>query len=68
MKKYRILLDGEMEDDVFDSYKIAEEYGWYLIGCSREGAEILHMSNPGDYPYDPDAFEDPEYEIIEADE
>ena len=33
--------------------------------CTIEGAEILHMSNPGDY--DADDYEC-EYEIIEIDE
>ena len=40
----------------------AEEYALYLCSCTVEGAEILHMSNPGDYAendYETD------YEIIE---
>ena len=32
----------------------------------KEGAEILHMSNPGDYDYDEETFEESEYEIIEV--
>lgn len=68
MTKYKVLFDGEMQDEVFDSYEAAEEYALYLCSCSRTGAEILNLSNPGDYPYDEDSFEDPEYEIIEADE
>ena len=68
MTKYKVLFDGEMQDEVFDSYEAAEEYALYLCSCSRTGAEILNLSNPGDYPYDEDSFEDPEYEIIEVDE
>jgi len=68
MKKYKIEFDGELQDEVFDSYEAAEEYALYLVSCTRTGAEILNMSNPGDYPYDEDSFEDPEYEIIEEDE
>ena len=68
MTKYKVLFDGEMQDEVFDSYEAAKEYALYLCSCSRTGAEILNLSNPGDYPYDEDSFEDPEYEIIEADE
>ena len=44
----------------------AEEYALYLRSCSEEGAEILNMSNPGDYPFE-DCVE-PEYEIVEIDD
>lgn len=71
MAKYKVLMqysDGseEMEDDVFDTEDAAEEYGCYLVGCSRTGAEILNMSNPGDYPMDD--FEDPDFEVVEIDD
>lgn len=68
MPKYKVLFDGELEDDIFDSEDDADEYGLYLQSCSREGAEILHMSNPGDYDFDVDSFEAPEYEIVEIDD
>lgn len=68
MIKYKIIFDGEEEDEVFDSEEAAEEYALYLGSCCRTGAEILHMSNPGDYDYDEDSFEYPDYEIIEVDE
>lgn len=68
MSKYKIIFDGEEEDDIFDTEEAAEEYADYLVSCSSEGAEILHMSNPGDYDYDEDDFEDPEYEIVEVDD
>ncbi|MBQ3488994.1 MAG: hypothetical protein IJA86_00200 [Clostridia bacterium] len=63
--KYKIIFDGEELDDIFDTADEAEEHALYLCSCTREGAEILHMSNPGDYDYDEDDFEDPEYEIVE---
>ena len=66
MSEYKIIFDGEEQDEVFATEADAEEYGLYLCSCSREGAEILHMSNPGDYDYDEDDFEDPDYEIIEV--
>ena len=66
MSKFRILMFGELEDEVFDTEEEAEEYAGYLVGCSRLGAETLNMSNPGDYPLDD--YEDPDYEIIEEDE
>ena len=66
--KYRIIFDGEMQDEIFDTEEDAEEYALYLQSCERTGAETLHWSNPGDYDYDEDEFEDPEYEIIEIDD
>ncbi|MBQ1811982.1 MAG: hypothetical protein II009_05085, partial [Erysipelotrichaceae bacterium] len=60
-KQYRVrIFDGdEYEDDeeVFDSEEAAEEYGLYLSGCNDLSAEIMHMSNPGDYDDEPDDFE-----------
>lgn len=38
----------------------------YLLRYKGTGGEILEMSNPGDYPYDPS--DEPDYEIIETDE
>lgn len=67
MAKYKIILDDEEQDEIFDTEEEAEEYALYLRSCARTGAEILHWSNPGDYDYDEDTFEDPEYEIIEVD-
>lgn len=66
MKKYKIIFECEEEDEVFDSYDEAEEYALYLVSCYHTGGEILEMSNPGDYPYDPD--DEPEYEIFEIDD
>ncbi|SES91054.1 hypothetical protein SAMN02910413_1215 [Pseudobutyrivibrio sp. C4] len=65
---FKIEICGEEQDEVFDTYEAAEEYALYLKGCAREGAEILSMSNPGDYPYDEDSFEEPDYSIIEYDD
>lgn len=71
MSKYKVLMqysDGteEMEDDIFDTEEEAEEYGCYLVSCSRTGAETLNMSNPGDYPlYD---YEAPDFAIVEVDD
>lgn len=64
MAKYKIIFEGEEEDEIFDTYKEAEEYALYLISCYHEGGEIMELSNPGDYPYDPD--DEPEYEIVEV--
>lgn len=66
---YRVVMkysDGtrEEDDEVFENESEAEEYGLYLVSCYREGAEILNMSNPGDYPLDED--DDADYEVIEV--
>ena len=65
MTKYKVLFNDEMEDEVFDTEEEAEEYALYLCSCTQEGAEILHMSNLGDY--DVDDY-DAEYEIVEVDD
>lgn len=70
MAKYKIIMkfsDGseEEQDEVFDTESEAEDYANYLCGCVSTGAEILHMSNPGDYP---DEDDDADYEIIEVDD
>lgn len=66
MANYKVILAGEEQDEVFGSYEEAEDYAGYLISCYHTGGEILEMSNPGDYPYDPDI--EPDYEIVKTDE
>lgn len=65
--KYKVIFDGEEQDEVFDTEEDAEEYALYLRSCTRTGAETLHWSNPGDYDYDEDTFEDTGYEIVQDD-
>ena len=65
MEKYKVIFNDEEMDEIFDTEEAAEEYALYLCSCAREGAEILHMSNPGDY--DEDDY-DAEYEIVEVDD
>lgn len=65
MAKYKVLFNDEYVDEIFDTEEEAEEHALYLASCAREGAEILHMSNPGDY--DADDYDD-DYEIVEIDE
>lgn len=70
MATYKVRLefsDGttyECEDE-FDTKKEAYEYGEYLNSCQRTGAEVLELSNPGDYPM-PDEFEDGEIIVYKA--
>lgn len=60
-----MIFAGEEEDEIFNSEEDAEEHALYLSSCAKEGAEILHMSNPGDY--DEDDY-DENYEIVEINE
>ena len=65
MAKYQVSFNDELQDEIFDTKEDAKEYALYLASCVKEGAEILHMSNPGDY--DEEDYED-DYEIIEIEE
>lgn len=53
-------------EEIFDTEDKAIEYGDNACSDYRTGAEILHMSNPGDYPLDDDNEMD--YEVIEIDD
>lgn len=71
MEKYKVVLiypDGtrEEEDELFDTYDEAEDYGLECCGNYKHGAEMLNLSNPGDYPLDDD--DELEYEVIEIDD
>lgn len=68
MPKFKIIFNCDEEDELFDTEEDAEEYALYLCSCTRTGAEILHWSNPGDYDYAENTFENPEYEIVEIDD
>ena len=61
-------LEEYSDEGIFKTYNAAEEAALYAIGCMRQGVEILNMSNPGDYDYDEENFESPEYEIVEIEE
>ena len=37
MTKYKIVIDGEEEDEVFNTYEEAEEYALYLESCYHTG-------------------------------
>lgn len=68
MGKFKIIYDGEEQDEIFDSEEDAEEYALYLTGCERLGAETLNLSNPGDYDYDEESWQPSKYEIIEVED
>ncbi|WP_085548373.1 hypothetical protein [Corynebacterium pollutisoli] len=58
---------SDIEDDVFETEEAAYDYGLYLLGCHELGAEILHESNPGDYPA-PDDVDELEFRVIKVDD
>lgn len=55
-----------IEDRVFDTYEEADEYGLQCLSNASAGADVLSLSNPGDY----DSWEDQEdkwdYDIIKV--
>ena len=63
-----IMADGSYDDAVYDSEEEAESAALEYCSNYRDGAEVLHLSNPGDYEYDEDNWESPDYEIIDLEE
>lgn len=74
-KKYIVVFhwaDGSTEDDdnygeYYSSEDEAKEAGEEGLKNTRDGAEILNLSNPGDYPYDADELDENWYSVEEAD-
>jgi hypothetical protein len=67
---YKVVMnypDGtkEEEDEVFETEEEARAYG--LEQCSNyvAGGEVLHMSNPGDYPLR-EEDDDVDFDVIEV--
>ncbi|WP_345377506.1 hypothetical protein [Frondihabitans cladoniiphilus] len=60
--------DGTVEEDdeVFDTEGEANEYGLTQASNYQTGGEVLNLSNPGDYPLDPDDTAD--FDVIEVDD
>ncbi len=51
------------ENEVFDTYEEAYEYGLQISSTDSLGGEIFSMSNPGDYPFEETDSEIEVYEI-----
>ncbi len=51
-KPFLLLENGEELDleEEFDTEEEAVDYGFQSISDYHTGMEVLHMSNPGDYP------------------
>lgn len=56
--------EDEGDDGIFDTEEEARDYFCEWMGNYSTGGEVLHLSNPGDYPLNEDE-EDPDYEIVE---
>lgn len=64
---YKVVMrypDGssEEEDEIFETEAEAQEHGIEQVSNFRTGGEVLHMSNPGDYPLDD---EDADFDVVE---
>ena len=67
MYKLKIYEEGfeEYENEVFETREEALDCMTQIGSNCRTGAEVLNLSNPGDYPYDEDDDFDIDYEIVE---
>ncbi|MCM1500608.1 MAG: hypothetical protein NC124_19270 [Clostridium sp.] len=54
--------DGD--DGIFDTEQEAEDYFYEWMSNYNTGGEVLHLSNPGDYPLEM-VEQEPDYEIVE---
>jgi len=64
---YKIVFDGYEEDEIYETYEEAEEAAWVMVDNFNAGAEILAMSNPGDYEEEMDGAT-ADFEIIEVED
>lgn len=62
------LMDEFPYDKPFDSEEEAMEAAENLLNDMRTGAEVLHMSNPGDYPMPDDDDMHADIDIVEVEE
>ncbi|MBP2414257.1 hypothetical protein JOF48_003056 [Arthrobacter stackebrandtii] len=58
--------DGDREelDEFFETESEAEEFGLEQVSNFYSGGEVLHLSNPGDYPAPREEVE-ADYEVFE---
>lgn len=62
------LMDEFPYNEPFDTEDEAKEAAENYLNDMRTGAEVLNMSNPGDYPAPDDDDFDADLDIIEIDE
>ena len=72
MSKYKVTIhfpDEDLElEDLYDTEEEASEAALEAISACETGAETLNWSNPGDYEYNEEDFDDVEYDIDEVDD
>ena len=74
MTKYKVIFtfpNGNTEEDddgPYDSIEEANDAALQWISDYDTGGEVLNLSNPGDYPYDPDEAGQIDFDIIEIEE
>ncbi|WP_344068003.1 hypothetical protein [Nostocoides vanveenii] len=56
---------SEDEDELFETEAEAEAYGLEQCNNYVVGGEVLHLSNPGDYPLNDDEVD---FEVVEVDQ
>ena len=52
----------EEDDELFETELEAQDYGCTLLNNYETGGEVLHRSNPDDYPLEGEA----DFEVIEV--
>ncbi|GAA1772204.1 hypothetical protein GCM10009810_32010 [Nostocoides vanveenii] len=70
MRLFKVVMqypDGtsEDEDELFETEAEAEAYGLEQCNNYVVGGEVLHLSNPGDYPLNDDEVD---FEVVEVDQ
>lgn len=56
---------SEEEDELFETEADAQAYGLEQCNNYIVGGEVLHLSNPGDYPLNDDEVD---FEVVEVEE
>lgn len=57
---------SEADDELFETYEEAQAHGSEQVNNYAVGGDVLHMSNPGDYPPH-EAEDDADFDVIEVD-
>ncbi len=53
-------------DEVYDTPEEAEDEGYEALSNLEVGDEILNMSNPGDYPFNEDNYDEASVKVIKV--
>ena len=53
----------EEQEEIFETESEAHDFGLVLCSNYEAGGEVLHLSNPGDYPLDDN--DEADFEVVE---